>query len=310
MAIAIIVTDRDVSQFQASVAALCPPGTPVWVYPDIPRPDRVEMAVVWKHPPGILSEFPSLKLVSSFGAGLEHILAGPPLPPGVRICRIVDEQLVASMRNYVLLGVLHIHKRYRLFEQQQHARRWAKPEPVEVPLRIGILGLGELGSAAAQALAALGFEVWGYSRRPRCLEGVRCLSAADTSLLDFARRINLLVCLLPHTPATAGILNLELFRALPAGACLINAARGAHLQEEDLLQAMREGQIREAWLDVFQQEPLPPEHPFWAQEGIFITPHIASITNQDKGAEIAAENYRRLKNDEPLLFEASREEGY
>lgn len=310
MAIAIIVTDRDVSRFQARVAALCPPGTPVWVYPDIPQPELVEMAVVWKHPPHVLHEFPNLKLVSSFGAGLEHILAGPTLPLGVRISRIVDEQLVASMRNYVLLAALHIHKRYRLFQQQQHERRWAKPEPVELPLRIGILGLGELGSAAAQALAALGFEVWGYSRRPRRLEGVRCLSAADTSLAGFARRINLLVCLLPYTPTTAGILNIELFRALPPGSCLINAARGAHLREEDLLQAMQEGYIREAWLDVFQHEPLPPEHPFWAQEGIVITPHVASITDQDKGAEIAAENYRRLQNGAPLRFEASREEGY
>jgi glyoxylate/hydroxypyruvate reductase len=310
MAMAIIVTDRDVSRFKARLEALCPPGTPVWVYPDIPQPELVEMAVVWKHPPGILHSFPNLKLASSFGAGVEHLLADAPLPPGLRICRIVDEQLVASMRNHVLMAVLNIHKQFRRYQRQQQELQWAKPEPAEIPLRIGILGLGQLGSAAARALAALGFQVWGYSRRPRRIEGVRCLDASTSSLADFAQQINLLICLLPHTASTNGILNLELFRRLPPESYLINAARGAHLNEEHLLQAMQEGYIREAWLDVFQQEPLPPSHPFWLYENIIITPHVASITNQDKAAEIAAENYRRLQNGEPLWFEVSREEGY
>ncbi len=310
MSIAIIVTDRDTSLLKQKTEEQLSGLSQVWVYPDIPEPEAVEMAVVWKHPPGILETFPRLKLVSSLGAGVEQILAGPPLPPEVAVTRIVEEALTTSMRNFALMAVLNIQKQFRFYQRNQREMQWIRPEPVEIPLRIGLLGLGELGGSIARALAGLGFEVWGYSRGGRRLEGVRCLHSGELSAAEFARNVNLLICLLPHTPATEGILNLELFRSLPQGSYLINLGRGAHLDEEGLLAAIREGHIREAWLDVFREEPLPPSHPFWLYDSIVVTPHIASITKQENAAQIIAENYRRMKAGRPLLFEVKREKGY
>lgn len=310
MPIAIIVTDRGVSLLKQKTREYLSGTTPVWVYPDIPAPEAVEMAVVWKHPAGILNTFPNLKLVSSLGAGVEQILADKNIPPQVAITRIVDGALLSSMRNYVLMAVLNIHKQFRYYQHNQREMRWEKPEPVEIPLRIGLLGLGQLGAGIAQSLVALGFELWGYSLAPRQIEGVRCMHAENVSPADFASNVNLLICLLPLTKATEGILNIGLFRKMPRGSYLINVARGAHLREDDLLQAMKEGRIREAWLDVFREEPLPPSHPFWLYDSIIATPHIASITNQDNAARIIAENYVKLKAGEPLLFEVSREKGY
>ena len=310
MSIGIIVTDRDVSILKQKTEALLPSETPVWVYPDIPAPTEVEMVVVWRHPDGILKTFPNLKLVCSLGAGVEQLFDDPGLPPSVAISRIVDEALSISMRNYVLMAVLNIHKQLRFYQHNQRELRWSKPDPLEIPLRIGVLGLGELGGPIAQNLASLGFAVWGYSQTPRNIEGVHCLHARNISPSNFASKVNLLICLLPHTKATEGILNLEVFRNMPKGSFLINVARGAHLKEEDLLLAMKEGYIREAWLDVFREEPLPPSHPFWLYDRITITPHVASITNQENAARIIAEDYRRLKEGKPPLFEVNREKGY
>lgn len=310
MSIALIVTDRDVQPLRQSIEAELQGATPVWIYPDIPKPEWVEMAVVWKHPPKVLRAFPNLELVSSLGAGVEHILNDVTLPPDLRITRIVDESLTTSMRNYVLMAVLNIHKQLRFYLDNQRAMRWEKPARIEVHLRIGMLGLGALGGSIAASLAALGFGVLGYSQSPKDIPGVRCLHAGEATLAGFVRQVNLLICLLPRTAATEGILNYDLFRYMPKGSFLINVARGAHLEEEGLLKAMEEGYIREAWLDVFKEEPLPKEHPFWQHPGIVITPHIASITNQENAAKVIAENYRRWKEGRELLFEVDREKGY
>jgi len=214
------------------------------------------------------------------------------------------------MRNYVLLCILHFHKNFLFYRKNQEQSRWAKPKEIERPLRIGILGLGALGADIARTLSALGFDVFGYRRSAEPLEGIRCFSAAETPLTEFARQVNVLVCMLPFTPATAGILNYELLTSMPRGAALINVARGGHLVEEDLLLALQEEHLGEAYLDVFREEPLPPGHPFWNQPNIVITPHIASITNQENAARIIAENYRRMHRGQPLLFEADRQSGY
>lgn len=282
----------------------------MWIYPDIPDPEQVEMAVLWKHPENLFRELPYLKLASSLGAGVEHLLEDPALPDDMRITRIVDEALTCSMRNYVLMTVLSIQRSFRFMLENQRERSWVKPDPVERSLRIGILGMGELGGAIARTLRDLSFEVWGYSRQPKKIKGVHCMNANETTAAGFAAQVNLLVCLLPATPETEGILNGELFARMPAGSFLINVARGAHLSEPDLVEAIKSGQIKEAYLDVFQEEPLPPNHPFWLYPEIVITPHVASITNQNNAAEIIAENYRRLKQGEQLLYEVDRGKGY
>ncbi|MCO6475677.1 MAG: glyoxylate/hydroxypyruvate reductase A [Phaeodactylibacter sp.] len=310
MSIVLIVTDRDVKLLQRHIEAELRGATPVWIYPHIPKPEWVEMAVVWKHPPRVLRAFPNLELVSSLGAGVEHILHDATLPAGLRITRIVDESLTTSMRNYVLMAVLNIHKQLRFYQNNQQEGRWEKPAHIELPLRIGMLGLGALGGSIAASLASLGFEALGYSQSPKNISGVRCLHAGEATLAGFVRQVNLLICLLPRTAATEGILNYDLFRHMPKGSFLINVARGAHLEEEGLLKAMQEGYIREAWLDVFKEEPLPKEHPFWQHPGIVITPHAASITNQENAAKIIAENYRRWKEGKELLFEVDRKKGY
>ncbi|MCB9288977.1 MAG: glyoxylate/hydroxypyruvate reductase A [Lewinellaceae bacterium] len=310
MSIALIIAGRDVRPLQRSIGNELRGVTPVWIYPDIPKPEWVEMAVVWNHPPRVLQALPNLKLASSFGAGVEHILNDATLPPGLRITRIVDESLTTSMRNYVLMAVLNIHKQLLFYRKNQQQVRWEKPEQAEIPLRIGMLGLGALGGSIAAFLARLGFDVAGYSLSPREIPGVRSFHAGKNSLTDFVRQINLLICLLPRTDSTEGILNYGLFSEMQKGAFLINVARGAHLDEEGLLRAMTEGYIREAWLDVFREEPLPEEHPFWKHPGIVVTPHIASITDQEKAAKVIAENYLRWKAGEDLLFEVDIKKGY
>lgn len=310
MSIALIITDRDVRLMRQTIDDLLQEETETWIYPDIPEPASVEMAVLWKQPAGLLQQFPNLQLVSSLGAGVEHILSDPALPPQARITRIVDEALTVSMRNYVLMCILNRHKQTHLLAEQQRERRWKKPDPIEIPLRIGILGMGELGGDIARTLAGLGFETWAYSRTPRHIDGVHCCSASELSPADFVARVNTLVCLLPRTSVTEGILNYDLFRHLPPGSALINVARGAHVVEEDLLRAFEDGFLQEAFLDVFREEPLPVTHPFWTHPGIHITPHIASVTRLDNAARIVADNYRRLRAGKDLLFEVGRERGY
>ncbi|MBK7475101.1 MAG: glyoxylate/hydroxypyruvate reductase A [Haliscomenobacter sp.] len=310
MAIAILIPDRDVNSLRDQLNRHLPAGTAVWIYPEIPNPEDVTMAVVWKHPPGSLSQFPNLKLVQSFGAGVEHLLLDPELPEGVPLARIVDDALTLSMRNYVGMAVLAIHKRLDVYLENQRRKVWEQPHPVEWPVRVGILGMGELGAASAQFLAGMGFEVWGYSQQRKTLPGVTCLSPQEASLAEFAGMINVLVCLLPLTPQTEGILNDSLFRSMPKGSYLINAARGGHLVEADLLRVLDEGWFEGAFLDVFREEPLPASHPFWEHPKIFLTPHSASVTNPDSASKLVAENYRRVMAGQGPLHRVEAEKGY
>jgi glyoxylate/hydroxypyruvate reductase A len=310
MSIAIIIPDRDNTGLKARLQTLLPVGTLVEIYPEIADPETVEMAIVWKHPHGALGLFPNLQLIQSYGAGVEHLLRDQALPSDIPITRIVDTNLTRSMERYVAMAVLAIHKRLGFYLQKQQEKVWETPEPIELPLRIGILGLGELGAACAAYLAAMGFEISGYSYSKKEIPGVTCLCAEEISVEDFAASINVLVCLLPLTPQTEGILQYSLFQRMPRGSYLINAARGGHLVDQDLLRAMEEGIIAGAFLDVFHQEPLPVEHLFWSHNNIFITPHSASVTNPDGAAALATENYRRIKNGLPLLHLVKREKGY
>ncbi|PHN04771.1 2-hydroxyacid dehydrogenase [Flavilitoribacter nigricans] len=310
MAIALIITDRDVSALRDQLTEHLNGRVPVWIYPDIPDPAAVIMTVVWKHPPRVLSQFPNLQLVSSFGAGVEHIMQDDSLPPDVAVTRIVDDSLSVSMRNYVLMAILNIQRQFRQLQKNQSEAKWEKPETVELPLRVGVLGLGALGGRIARDLARLNFEVSGFSRRKKDIPGVDTYSAEDKQLPVFLSGINALINVLPHTPDTEGILNYLFLSMLHKQSFLINVGRGSQLVEKDLLHAIDEGFIQEAWLDVFQHEPLPKDHPFWAHERIVITPHIASVTNQEEAARILAQNYRNIKDGQPLAFAASRKAGY
>ncbi|MBX2871719.1 MAG: glyoxylate/hydroxypyruvate reductase A [Saprospiraceae bacterium] len=310
MAIALIITDRAVTVLQQQLIEALGQQVPVWSYPNIPQPEVVKMVILWKHPKGVLNQFPNLKLISSFGAGVEHILTDDSISKNIPVTRIVDDSLSRSMRNYVLMAVLNIQRQFRQLQKNQALGKWEKPAVVELPLRIGILGLGALGGRIASDLLTLGFEVSGYSRSPKNIKGLTSFTSDSKPLHDYLTQINLLVNILPRTPATEGMLNLDILSKMPKGSFLVNVGRGSQLVEADLLKAIQLGYIQEAWLDVFSQEPLPIDHPFWETEQIVITPHIASVTDQAEAARIIGDNYRRMETGQDLLFEVDREKGY
>ena len=263
-------------------------------------PADVEFALVWKPPRGGLRRFPNLKVIFSLGAGVDHLLGDTDLPGGVPVVRMIESELTRGMSEYVALHVLRHHRRQRELEAQQRAGEWnIIVVPTAPSRRVGIMGLGVMGVAAAVALVALEFDVAGWSRTQKTLANVESFHG-EAGLGRFLARTEILVCLLPLTPQTEGILNAGLFAGLPQGACVINAARGGHMVEEDLLAELESGQIAEATLDVFRTEPLPPDSPFWSHPRVTITPHNASITDPDSGARRVAEIIGRFRRGEPL----------
>lgn len=281
----------------------------VWIDPEVDQPEKVRMAVVWKHPHGSLYRFPELKVVASMGAGVDHILKDPSLSAHWQVSRIVDEQLSQSMSNYLLAAVLNHHKRLLDYLPLQQRREWGYSDEPERGIQVGILGMGALGKDIARKLLHLGFPVAGYSQSRKDVAGVRSY-AGEEELPAFLNKVNVLICLLPLTPETRDFLNLSLFRQCRPGTFLINVARGEHLVEEDLPPAIARGYLCGAMLDVFRQEPLPAEHPFWSHPAIFITPHIASITKPDAAIPQIVENYFRLQQGKPLKNTIDRTKGY
>lgn len=271
------------------------------VFPEVGDPKDIDAALVWKPQPGLLASLPNLKLIVSLGAGVDHLLADATTPRHVPIARLVDPYMTEAMSEYVLTQVLRIHRQDFAYRAQQSARVWRElPQPNAAERRVGVLGLGELGSDAARKLAVLGFRVAGWSRRERRLPGIESFHGPE-GLLALARRSDILVCLLPLTPDTVGILDARLFAAMPKGAAIVNAARGRHLVEADLLAALESGQLSAAVLDVFEEEPLPATHPLWSHPKVVVTPHAAAATHAPTAAAGVAENLRRLADGRPLI---------
>ncbi len=286
------------------------PELEVRVWPEVGERGDIEVALVWYHPPGELLRYPNLQLIASLGAGVDHLMRDTELPPGVPITRIVDENLTLAMSEYVVLAVLSHHRQARLYAAQQRAAEWREHlAPLASERRVGIMGLGVLGADVAQKLVALGFDVAGWSRTAKDLAGVRGF-AGSGGLGPFLARTEILVCMLPLTPATDGIVNATLLAGLPAGAAVINCARGRHVVDQDLLAALNSGHIGGATLDVFRTEPLPAEHPYWRHPSVTVTPHIAALTNAQSGANLVVDNIRRLRAGQPLLYRVDPEVGY
>jgi glyoxylate/hydroxypyruvate reductase A len=306
MSIAIISPGRDPKVWIEALRQELP-NIDLQVYPQIDRPEDVEMALVWQHPPGFLSLLPNLKLISSLGAGVDHILSDPDVGEELPIVRIVDEKLTWSMTNYIILGVLNFHRQFVALQKDQREKVWHPSHP-EIAVKVGVMGVGALGGDALDKLHGLGFDVVGYGFSEK--KDFRHPYYAKAQLKEFLAEINVLVCLLPLTSVTEGILNLEFFQACRKGTYLINVARGKHLIEEDLMSALNQGYLSGALLDVFRVEPLPKEHPFWEEERIQLTPHIASVTNPQAAAPQIIANYKRLKGSQPLLNLVNRTRGY
>ena len=259
---------------------------------------------MWKHPEGSLKNFTKLKLLYSLGAGVDHLMSDPELPKEVPICRIVDPLLAFSMSNYILLAVLDFQRRMDKYRWDQQNRVWDHYALPERDLRIGILGLGNLGQDAAEKLVQLGFEVAGFSPSPKTISGVRCFHG--DGLNSFLNTVNVLICTVPLTEKTRGLLNASLFEKLPKGSFLINVARGKVQIEKDIIKALDMDLLSGAFLDVFEKEPLPNDSPLWKHPKIKITPHIASLTYAEESIRQALENFKRVQSGGNPLNEVRR----
>jgi len=278
------------------------PGLEIRLWPEAGAAAEIDAAVIWgaQYLEG-LRQFPNLGLIVSMGAGVDHLVRPPGPPPGVPVARLKDARLTQGMVEWVLLNVLRFHRQDPDYRALQAARVWEElPAPETSARCIGVLGLGEIGGAAARALAGLGFAVMGWSRGPKTMPGIETFHGA-AGLDAMLARSDMLVCLLPLTPETRGIIDARSLGLLPAGAFLINGGRGGHQVQEDILAALESGRLAGAALDVFEPEPLPADHPFWAHPRVFMTPHAASLTSPDSAAPQVVANIQRLRRGAPLL---------
>jgi len=301
MAILLSTKAHTMQDWKAALLAV-DPSLEIRLFPDAGDPAEIEAAVVWTaHDMMELRRYPNLKLIVSMGAGVDHLLRAPGPPPGIPVARLKDVLLTSAMAEWVLLNVLRFHRQDPEYRALQQRKEWLElSAPSTSERRIGILGIGELGSASARVLGSLGFPVMGWSRSAMTLPGVQTFHGAD-GLMAMAAKTDILICLLPLTPETRGVLNAELLSALPRGAYVINGARGGHMVAQDMLAALDSGHIAGAALDVFEPEPLPPESPFWSHPKVFLTPHAASITIPSSVAPQVVENIHNMRDGRPLI---------
>ena len=278
-------------------------------WPDVGNPAHIEHLVAWTVPDELIASLPNLRTLFSIGAGVDQLDLDR-LPPDLRIVRMIEPGITDTMADYVAMAVLALHRDLPFHIAEQRAGRWSwRDVPPARERRIGVMGLGELGRAALAALAPHGFQLAGRSRARRTIEGVECF-AGDAGLLPFLARSEILVCLLPLTDDTRDILNRVAFAAMPHGARLVNVARGGHLVQDDLLEALGNGQLSAAILDVTDPEPLPVGHPFFTHPAILLTPHVAGITRTDSAVHALIDNLRRVMAGRPLVGEVDRRRGY
>ena len=297
------------ARWRPQIARLMP-ELEIRVWPQVGNRTDIDYALVWQPEPGLLASLPNLKLILSLGAGVDHILGDPQLPRDVPIVRLVDPYMTDAMSEYVVLQVLRLHRQDLDYRAQQEAGIWRElAQKNAAERRIGILGAGALGQDAGRKLRGLGFDIALWSRSAKIVDGLAS-GAGAAGLPALLRRSEILVCLLPLTAETEGILNMSTFALLPKGAALINAARGGHLIEEDLLAALASGQLSAAVLDVFREEPLRAGHPFWRHPRIVMTPHVAAATHPPTAAPIILDNIRRFEEGRPLLNRVNPAQGY
>lgn len=279
------------------------------IWPDISHPGKIDLAVLWNHPKGILADFPNLRLISSVGAGVDHVFKDPYLPRHIPIMKVMDKQLMNAMSNYIIMAVLNYQRNFHEHLLNQKNEIWDQALAYKFSLNIGFMGMGTLASDAATKLSGLGFGIRGYALSPKDIEGVDTYYGAE-QLDKFLSNLDVLINLLPLTDGTRNILDSNLFNRLHKPVFLINAARGEHLVESDLLDALDKGQVVQAYLDVFNEEPLPQNHPFWNHPNIFVTPHIAAITNPKSAVKLILDNYERLQKGQELVHLVDRKKQY
>lgn len=284
--------------FWRDVLAKTFPGMDFRTADTVGDPADIDIALVWKPEPGLLASLPNLKLIYNLGAGVEALLDDTTTPKDVPIMRLIDPAMTIGMTEYIVHMVLHFHRGFDHFQKLQANKDWQEIRyPLPMDRRIGIMGLGELGGHAARRLASMDFDVAGWAQSRKELHRVEDY-VGDAVFDGFLRRTDILICLLPLTDKTQGIINKDTLALLPEGAFVINAARGAHVVDEDLLAALDSGHIAGAALDVFTQEPLPKDHPYWSHDKVIVTPHIASLTPPPTAASIITNNIKRFLDGE------------
>jgi len=282
------------------------PGDRFFAWPDTNGGD-IDIALVATHQPGTFAKLHKLSLIQSLWMGVENIVGDTDLPRGVPVARLIDPGMVAAMGETVIAHVLDWHRHLYCYRSFQDQKIWKRRKQYLASDRtVGILGLGELGSNIAAKLHAMDFHVAGWSRRPKSLDGVHC----STDLEDVARRSDALVCLLPLTDKTRGIMNSKLLSLVRKDGCIINVARGGHVVIPDLLAALDSKHLAHAYLDVFEPEPLPAGSPLWSHPGITVTPHIAALSEPRTSVGKIAENIERVRRGEKPLNTVDFAAGY
>jgi glyoxylate/hydroxypyruvate reductase A len=273
---------------------------------------QIEVALAANPPPGALAGLPTLRLIQSLWAGVDRLLADDTLPRDVPIARMVDPAMTQAMVQTVLWAVLSLHRGFFGYQAQQRAGQW-RPHAQRRAEEVGVavLGCGEMGRAAAAALAAQGYRVAAWSRTPatHAMAGVAHAHGRE-ALGPLLSRCAIVVNLLPLTPDTRGLLDAACLARLPRGAGVVNFARGAHVVDADLLAALDSGQVGHAVLDVFHREPLPAEHRYWTHPAVTLLPHVAAQTDARSAAQVAARNIAALKAGAPLAHRVDRQRGY
>lgn len=282
--------------------------------PDGPADPAITYAVVWKQRPNLLAGLPNLRAIFSIGAGVDHIFTDPGLPR-VPVVRVVADNLTQYMTEYVVWRVLDHHRQGFLYRAQQKRKVWHEPpQRPASDISVGIMGLGNLGRAAAKALAALGFRINGWSRRPQTIGDVQTFDG-DRGLIPFLNATDILVVLLPLTQATRGIVTYRLLKQLRSrnglgGAVLINAGRGRLQVDADIFRALEDGTLKEASLDVFETEPLPKTSPLWGHPRVFVTPHAAATSDPNHLVKPMLDQMNAFERGEPLKNVVDVDAGY
>jgi glyoxylate/hydroxypyruvate reductase A len=306
----LIKPGRDPAENWIKAIAADIPDLDMRVWPDAGNRDEVEFIIANQLPAGEFASFPNLKFVASTSAGVDRLLTDPDFPAHVPIIRSINTQRTATMCAWVCYQVIGHHRRFDRYRENQPNKIWehqhyAPPDEVG----IGVMGLGTLGGTAARTLKGFMYDVAGWSRSPKTMDGIRCFSGAD-ELEAFLARSDIIVSILPGTEETTDLLNRETLALLPAGAYIVNCGRGNLIDDDALIEAMDQGHIAGAALDVFRTEPLPADHPFWSHPKVTMTPHYSSNGGAKHGVGVVIENIRRARAGAPFEDVINKDLGY